>query len=161
MLATLAALAGLSAPAHAVDGCKVLLCLAAPRWRSIPLCVPPVRQALHDLARGKPFPSCAMSGSGTSSNNSWSHAPDHCPPQYTQVTEGENGPIYTCDYTGAVSISVNGALFTRTWWDLNGDAVTEFTPAAKDQLGEWDTRFDDDYAAWRATQPPSPPVNPN
>ena len=31
----LAALAGFTVPAHAVDGCKVLLSLAAPSWRSI------------------------------------------------------------------------------------------------------------------------------
>ena len=29
-------------PARAVDGCKVLLCLAAPSWRSIPECVPTI-----------------------------------------------------------------------------------------------------------------------
>ncbi|HNO43391.1 MAG TPA: hypothetical protein PKJ12_12395, partial [Ottowia sp.] len=39
-LATLAALVPTSA--HAVDGCKVLLCLAAPSWRSIPECVPTI-----------------------------------------------------------------------------------------------------------------------
>mgnify|MGYP006381055081 CR=1 FL=1 len=48
--------------AHAVDGCKVLLCFAAPSWRAIPQCVPPIREVLRDLARGRPFPSCAMAG---------------------------------------------------------------------------------------------------
>ena len=36
-----------------------------------------------------------------------------------------------------------------------GDTVTEFTPAAKARFGTWDTRFDDDYALWLASQPPA------
>ena len=46
VLLAFAALFGASKPAHAVDGCKVLLCLAAPSWRSIP-------------RPGPPIPSCA------------------------------------------------------------------------------------------------------
>ena len=41
---------------------------------------------------------------------------------------------------------------------LGGDTVTEFSPAAKAQLGTWDTKFDDDYAAWFAALPPPAPV---
>ena len=40
-------------PAMALDGCLVLLCLAAPSWRAIPQCVPPIRQLLRDLALGR------------------------------------------------------------------------------------------------------------
>ena len=47
----------------------------------------------------------------------------------------KSAPIYSCDYTGAVSVSINGAPFARTWWSMAGDTVTEFTPAAKAQLG--------------------------
>jgi hypothetical protein len=36
---------------------------------------------------------------------------------------------------------------------MAGDTVTEFTPAAKAQLGDWDTRFDDDLTAWLAALP--------
>jgi hypothetical protein len=43
---------------------------------------------------------------------------------------------------------------------FDGDTVTEFSPAAKAQLGHWDTRFDDEYIAWRAALPPPPPVEP-
>ena len=139
--------------AHAVDGCKVLLCLAAPSWRSIPECVPTINQLHRDLARGKPFPTCSMAGPGNSATNVWASAPANCPPQYTRVFDGESGPIYSCDYSGAVTVNVNGAPFTRTWWIMGGDTVTEFTPAAKMQLRTWDTRFDDDYAAWLAAQP--------
>lgn len=139
--------------AHAVDGCLVLLCLAASSWRSIPQCVPPVRQIFKDLAKGKPFPTCSMSGSGNSASHTWSSAPALCPPQYTRVIDGQSGPIYQCDYTGAISVSVNGAQFSRTWWNFGGDSVTEFSATAKDQLGSWDTRFDSDYANWLAALP--------
>lgn len=144
------------AAARAVDGCLVLLCFAAPSWRAIPQCVPPIRQVLHDLARGRPFPTCAMSGAGNSASHAWAAAPQFCPPQYTQVVDGEGGPFHLCDYIGAVTVLINGGLFTRTWWSMTGDTVTEFSAEAKAQLGTWDTRFDDDYAAWLALQPPPP-----
>lgn len=145
-----------TAPAHAVDGCLVMLCLAAPSWRSVPQCVPPVQQVMHDLARGRPFPTCDTAGAGNSANHTWAHAPSFCPPQYTRVRDGRNGPIFNCDYAGAISVSINGAPFSRTWWNLVGDPVTEFSPTAKAQLGTFNTRFDDDYAAWRAALPPPP-----
>src|SRR5262245_61104475 len=118
-------------PAAAVDGCQLLLCLAAPAWRQVQQCVPTVVQALRDLARGKAFPSCDMGGNSATSGNSWAAAPTFCPPQYTRVTETESSTIYSCDYSGAISVSVDGALFSRTWWSMSGDSVTEFTPAAK------------------------------
>lgn len=160
VLALAVALTSATAPrtAHAVDGCLVLLCFAAPNWRSIPQCVPPIRQVLRDLARGKPFPTCSMAGAGNSASHAWASAPGYCPPQYTRAFDGESGPIYSCDYTGAVSVSINGAPFARTWWTMAGDTVTEFSPTAKAQLGTWDTRFDNDYAAWLASLPPAPPT---
>ncbi len=147
-------------PAHAVDGCKVLLCFAAPSWRSIPECVPTINQVLRDLARGRPFPTCAMSGPANSASHQWSSAPSYCPPQYTRVFDGESGPIYSCDYTGAVAVNIDGVLWARTWWSFAGDSVTEFTPAAKAQLGTWDSKFDDDYATWLASLPPPAPPCP-
>jgi hypothetical protein len=140
--------------ARAVDGCLVLLCLAAPSWRAIPQCVPPVRQLFRDLARGRPFPTCGMAGAGNAASHAWASAPGNCPPQYTRVFDTDNGPVYSCDFTGAVSVSIDGTLFARTWWSLTGDTATEFSAAAKTQLGTWDTRFDDEYALWVATQPP-------
>lgn len=144
-------------PANAVDGCKVLLCLAAPSWRSIPECVPTINQLNRDLARGKPFPVCSMAGAGNSATNTWASAPTNCPSQYTRFVDGDSGRIYTCDYDGAVTVTIDGAPFTRTWWSMGGDTVTEFTTAAKAQLGTWDTRFDDDYALWLTSLPPSVP----
>ena len=154
-LAALSAL--LPATARAVDGCTVMLCLAAPNWRAIPQCVPPIRQLFHDLARGRSFPTCRMSNGGngngnTNASNSWAQAPTLCPPQYTHLLDVDPGPAYRCDYTGAVSVVINGDLFARTWWNTDGQTVTEFSPAAKTQLGTWDTQFDTDYTAWLATQ---------
>lgn len=152
---------GLLAPstARAADGCLVLLCFAAPSWRAIPQCVPPIRQVLRDLARGRAFPTCGMSGAGNSAHHAWARAPGNCPPQYTRVHETESGYVYTCDYLGAVSVSINGSPFARTWWNMGGDTVTDFSPDAKAQLGSWDTRFDDDHAAWQAALPPAAPAD--
>ena len=146
---------GAAGSAKAVDGCTVLLCLTTPSWRAIAQCVPPVRQVLRDLALGKPFPTCAMAGSGNTASHSWSVAPDFCPPQYTRSYDGPNGVIYTCDFTGAISVTVLGIPFSRTWWSTDGDAVTEFSEAAKAQLGAWDRRFDDDYTSWKNSRPSS------
>lgn len=153
-------LLSISTPVRA-DGCLVLLCLAAPSWRAIPQCVAPIRELFRDLARGRPFPTCAMSGAGNSARNRWTSAPTFCPPQYTRVFDGDSGPVYSCDYGGCISVSINGSLFARTWWTFGGETVTEFTPGAKATLGSWDTRFDEDLARWLATQPSPQPVDPN
>ncbi len=150
-------IASAPAKAQAVDGCKVLLCLAAPNWRQVQECVPTIHQLHRRLARGRPFPSCAMAGAGNSANNTWANAPTYCPPQYTRAYVVESAPIYACDYSGNVTVTVNGTPFTHTWWSMEGDTVTEFTPAAKAQLGTWDTKFDDDYALWLASLPPPAP----
>jgi hypothetical protein len=150
----IAAAALLCAPALALDGCLVLLCLAAPSWSSILQCVAPVRQALEGLAHGRPFPSCSMAGAGNQGSHRWSTPPDFCPSQYTHADPLESGIRYTCDYDGAIEVDIGGALWSRTWWRMSGATVTDFSAAAKAQLGAWDTRFDDDYAAWLALQPP-------
>jgi hypothetical protein len=93
-----------------------------------------------------------MAGAGNTASHTWSAAPDFCPPQYTRTWDGPNGPIYSCDYSGAISVTVNGTAFSRTWWSTAGDTVTEFSPAAKSQLGSWDTRFDVELAIWLASQ---------
>jgi hypothetical protein len=144
----------------ALDGCLVLLCLAAPSWRAIPQCVPPIRQLLRDLALGRAFPTCGMSGTGNTASHRWSAAPAFCPPQYVTVIEGESAPTYLCQYDGAVSVEIDGALWARTWWSIRGDTVTEFTDVAKATLGSWDSRFEDDYDTWLAAQPPAPPEPP-
>jgi hypothetical protein len=143
--------------ADAADGCLVLLCLAAPNWRAIAQCVPPVQSVLRDLARGRPFPSCNMSGTSGTAANHWSAAPDFCPPQYTTSFDGPSGTVFQCRYDAAVTVSIGGALWTRTWWNMAGETVTEYLPPAKASLGSWDTKFDDDYAAWMSVQSPVTP----
>jgi hypothetical protein len=150
----LASLMAVTPAALAVDGCLVLLCFAAPSWRAIPQCVPPIREVLRDLARGRPFPTCASAGRVNTASHQWAVAPLYCPPQYTHLVDSESGVQYTCDYTGAVSVSIGNALWSRTWWNTSGDTVTEYMPAAKARLGNWDYRFDNDYATWRETLPP-------
>lgn len=154
------AVTGASVPARAVDGCLVLLCLAAPNWSAIPQCVAPVRQLFRDLARGRPFPTCAMAGGGNSARNAWASAPTFCPPQYTRLVETDMSSTYVCDYLGAITVDINGSLFSRTWWNFGGETVTEFAPYAKTTLGNWDTRFDDDHARWLASLPPPAPTEP-
>ena len=155
-----ASLMAVITPAHAVDGCLVLLCFAAPSWRAIPQCVPPISQVLRDLARGRSFPTCAMSGPRNTAAHQWASAPTYCPPQYTRMFDTETSVSYACDYLGAVSVSIEGALWARTWSNIGGDTVTEYAPAAKATLGIWDTRFDDDYATWLGSLPPSSPPCP-
>jgi hypothetical protein len=157
LLAALALSLGMSSPAKAVDGCLVLLCFAAPSWRAIAQCVPPIQEVLRDLARGRPFPNCGMSGSGNSANHRRSSVPAFCPAQYIDAVILESSSDYYCRFDGAVSVTINGSLWSRTWWSFRGDTVTEFTPEAKASLGTWDTRFDGDLAAWLAAQPPAPP----
>jgi hypothetical protein len=159
-LVTSMILALASPVARAADGCLVLLCFAAPSWRAIPQCVPPIREVLRNLARGRPFPTCAMAGQSNSARHQWSSAPGNCPPQYTRVLESESGSYPVCDFSGAVSVTISGAPFARTWWSMAGDTVTEFSPSAKAQLGSWDTRFDDDYALWLTAQLPAASVGP-
>ncbi|MCK7497180.1 MAG: TrbC/VirB2 family protein [Comamonadaceae bacterium] len=101
---------------------------------------PGARQALPDLRDGR--------RRATRASHAWASAPGYCPPQYTRVFEGESGPIYSCDYAGAdLGQRQRRAVRRRTWWNMAATRVTEFSPAAKAQLGTWDTRFDDDYAA--------------
>ena len=140
----LAALMVVIPPAFAVDGCLVLLCFAAPNWRAVPQCVPPIRQVLRDLARGRPFPTCAFAGRVNTASHEWAIAPVNCPPQYTHIVADETSVRYACDYAGAVSVNIEGSVWARTWWNIDGDTVTEYTPTAKARLGMWDSRFDDD-----------------
>lgn len=139
-------------PAHAADGCLVLLCLAAPSWKNIPQCIDPVRQVLRDLSRGRPFPTCQMSGNGSAAANSWASAPLACPPQYTREIPLESGTSYACAWDGVIDVQVASTPWSRIWWSMAGDSVTEYLPAAKASLGKWDNRFDDDLAAWQAAK---------
>lgn len=142
---------GLSGPAQAVDGCKLLLCMAG-SWQNITQCTPTVRQALRDLARGRGWPVCSMGGNSGSGNQYV--APEQCPEQYiTDAGPDESGrTIYTCPFSGVIHVAVEGLPWSRTWWSRTGDVVVEWLPAAKAAFasspGAMDDQFDRDHAAW-------------
>ncbi len=141
----------LSGPAHAVDGCKVLLCMAG-NWKNISQCEPTVRQALRDVARGDGWPECSMGGNNQAANQYLD--PAQCPEQYRTVVgyDDYSHPIYSCPFSGVINVDVEGQPWTRTWWSTSGDTVVEWLPAAKTAFanspGSMDDRFDRDHAAW-------------
>jgi len=141
---------GLSSPAHAVDGCKLLLCMAG-NWQNIAQCTPTVRQALRDLARGRAWPTCNMGGSSASGNQYV--APVQCPAQYrTGSTDALGRLVYSCPFSGVIHIAIEGQPWSRTWWSLAGDSVIEWLPAARTAFAStpdaMDDRFDREHAAW-------------
>lgn len=83
--------------AHASEyGCKVLLCLSNPASNGGPTgvaeCVEPIHRLYHDLAHGKPFPTCNLEdGNDDSSYARLVHEPfDPCPADAPEVaTKGE------------------------------------------------------------------------
>ena len=154
---------GFSGTAQAVDGCKLLLCLAG-TWQNISQCTPTVRQALRDVARGRAWPTCAMGGSSASGNQFV--MPEQCPQQYIGdfgTNEG-GGQIYSCPFSGVIHVAVDGQPWSRTWWSPSGDSVVEWLPAAKQAFANtpqsMDDRFERDLATWLrsgAGQPASTP----
>ena len=142
---------GLSTPAHAVDSCKVLLCMAG-NWKNISQCEPTVRQALRDVARGRGWPQCGMGGNSGTANQYLS--PDQCPEQYRTIagTDDNNRVIYSCPFAGVIHVAVEGQPWSRSWWSPSGDTVVEWLPAAKAAFANtpesMDDRFDRDHAAW-------------
>lgn len=147
-------------PALAIDGCQIPLWLAAPTWRQISQWVPTIHQLHRDTTMGQSFPTCSVAWGGNSANNTWASAPTNCPPLRIRAFDRESGPVYSCDYSGAVTVSINGTAFTRSWGIMAGDSVTEFTLAAKAQLGYGDTGFDEEHAMWLAGQRLSAPPCP-
>lgn len=152
-------------PATAVDGCKVLLCMAG-NWRQISQCEPTVRQALHDVARGRGWPQCSTGGNGTANQQVM---PDQCPEHYRSVVGKDHNDqdIISCPFTGVVHVAVAGQPWSRAWWSLSGETVIEWLPAAKvalaDRPGAMDEQFERERAAWviaeqarLAALPPAP-----
>jgi len=166
-------------PAQAVDGCKVLLCLAGP-WQSISACVPPVQQLFIDLSNGEPFPPCRFaSGTPTapsvvgttsiasgSASNVWmmlAANPDpNCPAQYvTQFMSMMK--MYSCKYSAMIPVTVNGQWWSTTYWNVGGQSVTQWSPYALSvggmpQSSEWSA----DLQAYQLTEAaPAAAAQPN
>jgi len=151
---------GLTTPAHAVDGCTVLLCMAG-AWKKAPqaeFCVPPVLQAFRDVARGRSWPTCPSAGAGN--NSALTPATEAtCPPFYSQYMDGENGPRWIgCKYPYVVTIMMNGSWYSDTFTDADGNTSTHYSDYARTTLGaDIDPTYDNDAAAYVPPPPPPPP----
>lgn len=143
-----------STQAHAVDGCKVLLCMAGD-WRNISQCRPEVEQALRDVARGHAWPTCGMSGAGNSASFGWVSQAD-CPPFYQDFGEsgGDSGfTVYTgCrGYQAVIKVQVQGTPWLDMFWSFGGPSSTRYYPPARAALGlNIDPKYDADEAAYVA-----------
>ena len=141
--AVAAILIGGVTPAWALDGCKVLLCLAGP-WQSIPACASEVEELFRSMGNGDAFPSCAFA-SGTTyaseipsvarasnapATSTWlaqgRPAPDpNCPPQYVTIFYATARPMYGCRYAGMIRTYVDEKISSTTYWSAAGGSVTE------------------------------------
>jgi hypothetical protein len=122
-----------SSNVHAADGCKFLLCIAGP-WQGIAECRPTVHEVFRDLARGRPFPTCAMSGAGNSASNTWASEPT-CPIMYRSY-DPDRGSYVGCRYPGQISVQVNGQPWSTVYWDFGGNTSTRWTDAAVQQVNQ-------------------------
>ena len=147
---------GLAVPAQAVDGCKVLLCMAG-NWKNISQCEPTVRQALRDVARGHDWPECDMGGnSGAQARNL---DPRNCPEQYRVVIPARvswEPDTYACPFNEAVDVAVDGKPWSRTFTGPADRTVVEWFPAARLAYAgtpeQMDETYERDLAAWMADQ---------
>lgn len=147
---TFGALATLDA--HAADGCKFLLCIAGP-WHSIAECRPTVHEVFRDLAKGRPFPTCAMSGGGNSAWNTWANEPT-CPIMY-RLYNDENGSYVGCRYPGQISVQINGTPWSTVFWDFGGNTRTQWSETARLSLNQpgaaaLDESFKNDVGSWNS-----------
>ena len=139
------ALLGASSAAHAVDGCKVLLCLAG-NWSNISQCRPDVEEAFRQAARGRGWPTCNEGGTANVANNQWL-SQSACPPMYSRFDE--TGAWAGCTYNGMISVKINGAPWTDVFWSLGGGTSTRYYPPARAALGDnIDPTYDLDLKAY-------------
>lgn len=139
--------------AHAVDGCKFLLCIAGP-WQSISQCVPTVKEVFHDLALGHPFPTCSMSGAGNNANNT-RMSEGLCPGMYRLYDESH--AYVGCTYSDRIAVYIGGDLWSQVYWNRQGNTSTWWSDAALTSLAQpnaapIDETFKNDLTAWNAVQ---------
>ena len=167
MATATAILIGAAMPAWAVDGCKILLCVAG-AGQSIPACVSEVEQLFQDLGNGAPFPSCSFANAATYSPNSlnapalgsanawltqWEPAPDpNCPPQYRTRFNEIGRTTYGCRYVGTIPVRIDGQLWSRTYWSTGGGSVTELSASTRSVFGVHGARVGGDLQACLAAQ---------
>ncbi|EIF29035.1 hypothetical protein BCh11DRAFT_04467 [Burkholderia sp. Ch1-1] len=117
--------------AHADDwGCQVILCLSNPGGpEQYGECVPPIERLWAALRHGDPFPTCdfgAGGSQGTSAVNIFASA-GYCREDLLYWGGPEQSELL-CNARGAISVEIDGALYTRVWWDARGAdrTITEF-----------------------------------
>ena len=140
-------------PAHAVDGCKVMLCITA-NWKNISQCRPDVEQAIHDVERGHGWPSC-----NEANGASYQRTSEATCPAFYSLYNLDNGTWASCQYDAILSVRVNNAQWSDMFWTMGGTATsTRYYPPARAALGTTiDPRFDLDAAAW--VPPPTAPAS--
>jgi hypothetical protein len=143
-----------SAPAYAVDGCKVMLCITA-NWKNISQCRPDVEQAIHDVERGRGWPSCNDANGAV-----YQRATEATCPAFYSRYNPENGAWASCQFDAILSVKVNNVPWSDMFWTIGGTATsTHYYAPARAALGDSiDPRFDLDAAAW-VPPPPAPVCN--
>ncbi|CAN7693947.1 hypothetical protein [Paraburkholderia terricola] len=133
--AVIAAIIGVSilVPGTARAGdwdCQVILCLSNPGGpEQYGECVPPVEKLWVALRHGDPFPTCdfgAGGSRGTSAVNIFASA-GYCREDLLYWGGSEQSELL-CNARGAINVEIDGALYTRVWWDAGGAdrTITEF-----------------------------------
>lgn len=138
---------------QAADGCKFLLCIAGP-WTTIAECRPTVHEVFRDLARGRPFPTCDMSGDGNNASNAWTTEAT-CPIMYRQYDH--EGYYSGCLYPGRISVYIDGALWSQVYWNSAGNTSTWYSDTARTSLTQpgaapLDDTFMNDVNSWNTQQ---------
>ncbi|MFM0487397.1 hypothetical protein [Paraburkholderia graminis] len=111
-------------------GCQVTLCLSNPGGpEQYGECVPPIEKLWAALRRGDPFPACdfgAGRADATSAVNVFANA-GYCREDLLYWGGPERSELL-CNARGAINVEINGALYTRVWWDARGAdrTITEF-----------------------------------
>jgi|GEM_PF-3798704 len=83
--------------------CTIALCMANPNGpRAVAECVPPINKLMRDLARGKSFPRCSLSGGGSTEKRG-SEIHFKLPGQPTTVFNWKTGESYTAPEKGKPS----------------------------------------------------------
>ena len=100
-------------------GCKVFLCVlaTAPSWSGIPYCVPLVKQALRDLARGRPWPVCSEGKASAPVFQPW----DPCPAGLVPATQ--TGQSFIADENGSMCVSQRAIGLSEQCSDQNSSSL--------------------------------------
>lgn len=103
-------------------GCQVILCLSNPGGpEQYGECVPPIERLWAALRHGDSFPTCdfgAGGSQGTSVVNVFASA-GYCREDLLYWGGPEQSELL-CNARGAINVEIDGALYTRVWWDARG-----------------------------------------